>query len=352
MEETKIWSIEEKSAKQLDTTKRMETEGLLEDILTANPDMLEEGLQLVGRQTSTAGGPLDLLGVDSDGALVVFELKRGTLNREAVSQTIDYASDLNAMDLEVLADHIEQQSGNLGIEKIENFVNWYSKLRESYDLPEGGLESLIPPRMVLVGLGVDDTTERMVQFMASGGMDISLLTFHGFLTSDGKTLLARNVEVDSANVPVNPTRRSSSRNQIAQFEDRAAEIGMLEILNGVREMFRKHFDYKAHYASRHRMRFNRDKHSYFFIEIDEDQKCLNVGFHPRAVDLAIDEFNQLEKGNIPSERSRASVATPTDRVNYEVRFPIYSLAEWNAHKGQLIDLTKSIFSEYQKSRSS
>ena len=63
----------------LNTTNQMETEGLLEDILTANPDMLEEGLQLVGRQTSTAGGPLDLLGVDSDGSWLCFELKRGTL---------------------------------------------------------------------------------------------------------------------------------------------------------------------------------------------------------------------------------------------------------------------------------
>ena len=97
MEETKIWSIDDNgtSATQLNTTNRMETEGLLEDILTANPDMLEDGLQLVGRQTSTAGGPLDLLGVDTDGRLVVYELKRGRLNRDAVAQVIDYASDLN-----------------------------------------------------------------------------------------------------------------------------------------------------------------------------------------------------------------------------------------------------------------
>ena len=79
MEETKIWSIgdDSTSATQLNATNQMETEGLLEDILTANPDMLEDGLQLVGRQTSTAGGPLDLLGVDTDGRLVVYELKRG-----------------------------------------------------------------------------------------------------------------------------------------------------------------------------------------------------------------------------------------------------------------------------------
>ena len=61
--------------------------------------MLERGLRLVGRQTlMTGGGYLDLLAVDGNGRLVVFELKRGFLSRDAVAQVIDYASDLNAMD--------------------------------------------------------------------------------------------------------------------------------------------------------------------------------------------------------------------------------------------------------------
>ena len=58
--------------------------------------MLMPGLKLVGRQTPTEGGPLDLLGVDEDGRLVVFELKREMLSREAVAQVIDYASYLDS----------------------------------------------------------------------------------------------------------------------------------------------------------------------------------------------------------------------------------------------------------------
>ena len=124
MEETKIWAVEGTSATPLNTTNQMGSEGLLEDILTANPDMLEDGLQLVGRQTSTSGGPLDLLGVDTDGRLVVFELKRDTLNREAVAQVIDYASSLDAMDFDRLCRHIEEQSGNSEIQEIDDFVGW------------------------------------------------------------------------------------------------------------------------------------------------------------------------------------------------------------------------------------
>ena len=40
--------------------------------------------------------------------LVVFELKRGALTREAVAQVIDYASYLDGMDLDDLANHISQ----------------------------------------------------------------------------------------------------------------------------------------------------------------------------------------------------------------------------------------------------
>ena len=221
MEETKIWAVEGTSATPLNTTKQMETEGLLESILTANPDMLEEGLELVGRQTSTAGGPLDLLGVDTDGRLVVYELKRGRLNRDAVAQVIDYASSLNIMDEEALYRHISERSGNLGIQKIDDFGDWYSN-----NWGEEGYESLMPPRLVLVGLGVDNTTARMVQYMASIGVDISLLTFYGFANTDGKTLLARNVEVDRGDAAASTPRKPRSYNRRARFEQsRRVSVG-------------------------------------------------------------------------------------------------------------------------------
>ena len=158
----------------------MDSESLLEETLVNNPGLLLRGLKLVGRQMPTAGGPLDLLGVDEFGKLVVFELKRGILSRDAVAQIIDYASDLEAMDPDVLAKHISDKSGEQGIEKIEEFREWYSR---NYPEPEEGWS---PIRMFLVGLGTDDTTERMVKFLANSSMDISLLTFYGF-EYEGKT---------------------------------------------------------------------------------------------------------------------------------------------------------------------
>ena len=72
------------------------------------------------------------------------------------------------------------------------------------------LESLKPLRMFLVGLGADDRTERMVRFLAqNSGMDISLLTFHAF-DYNGKTILAKQVEVEAAKEPCSPLDKAPS----------------------------------------------------------------------------------------------------------------------------------------------
>ena len=71
MEEVKIWAIEDASeAVPLKAKGEMDSESLLEETFVKNPDLLIEGLELVGRQVMTAGGPLDLLGVDKFGKLV------------------------------------------------------------------------------------------------------------------------------------------------------------------------------------------------------------------------------------------------------------------------------------------
>ena len=83
MEDIKIWALDGLTATPLDAASQMESERKLEDTLVNNPDLLLDGLTLVGRQLWTEGGPLDLLGVDKYGRLCVFELKRGTVARDA-----------------------------------------------------------------------------------------------------------------------------------------------------------------------------------------------------------------------------------------------------------------------------
>ena len=75
-DEIKIWAMDASGgATPLALAQQTETEQKLEDVLVVNPEMLLPGLTLVGRQTRTEGGPLDLLGVDEDGRACGFRVE-------------------------------------------------------------------------------------------------------------------------------------------------------------------------------------------------------------------------------------------------------------------------------------
>ena len=79
------------SKKHIDEYRKVQiVERVLEDILEQNLEQLEPGLDLVGRQYSTAVGPIDLLAQDKDGLYVVIELKRGRTSDQVVGQVLRY----------------------------------------------------------------------------------------------------------------------------------------------------------------------------------------------------------------------------------------------------------------------
>ena len=345
MEEVKIWALEGDGVVELERAEKTQTEKTLEDTLVSNPGLLEKGLTLVGRQTPTQGGPLDLLGVDEDGKLVVFELKRGTLSRDAVAQVIDYTSDLTAMGITGLTSHIAARSGQHGIQKIDDLDEWFLN-----QFPGRDLASLLPPRMVLVGLGADDTTSRMVDFLADTGVNISLLTFQGF-NLNGQTLLAKQVEagapVSGGNVVPNP-RSLSWPEKRRVYAERAEGLGVSALVASVSQMLRKSLHYQKEFPSvkaKSRMNFTLHGPSYAFIDLDPDGKGINLGFHPVAVDLVLDEFNDLH-GQIPFDTPVSANAQHTPRVDYEVVFPLNSVEDWETRREVLTALTEKVYAAW------
>lgn len=349
MDEVKIWALEDGSeTKILESKSHTDSESLLEDAIVKNPDLLEEGLTLIGRQTQTEGGPLDLLGVDDGGRLVLFELKRGNVTREAVAQILDYASDLESKNLDSLVSHISEQSGKHDIEKID-FKEWYGQ-----EFAEQDLESLRPLRMCLVGLGVDARTERMVTFMANKGMDVSLLTFYAF-AHDGKTFLARQVHVDAADAPQpSSTKRKPNRaKRMENLREQARENGVLDLFTASQDMFRENWPVSMDIAPRKvslaiRLRGtytgkSRTPRSYARIDPTWGKVVILV-FYPNAVALCMDEFVRLSQ--------EIQFRTwPRDRDlrdgNVEAQF-ILTPDEWETHKDELSALTKGVYAAWQE----
>ena len=231
--ELKVWVLGDGAGAEVVESVTVELEERLEETLVRRPEMLEPKLQLVGRQIPTEGGPLDLLGVDAGGRLVVFELKRGKLPREAVTQCIDYASALNERTPEQIAELITEHSGGEGIEEIPDFEEWYLG-----GFPGNDLSGLLPPRVVLVGLGVDARAERMARFLSEGGIRISVLTFFGF-QREGETLLARQVEVEQDETASSVRRnRKSAAEKRQVLQRRLSDSDSTELFEEIAEALR------------------------------------------------------------------------------------------------------------------
>ncbi len=348
MEEIKMGVIDGSQIEELNSVNVMESEKLLEAVLVNSPDFLLEDLTLVGRQTRNEGGALDLLGVDGDGKLAVFELKRSTLHREAVAQVIDYASSLDSMDLDELAEYISEKSGQYDIDKIEDFEDWYSQYSED-------LESLKPLRMFLVGLGVDPDTERMVKFLAeNSSMDISLLTFHGF-NHDGKTILAKRVEVeghDGGGTPSEPRKRNlSDVEKWNMLLNRADKYRVSRnFFNSVWAMFQQNWPESIENTGGERLSFklpeSRRQSGHVYARLSFQSDKLVIRFYPRAFRLCWNSFTQIRE-EIPWLTSpRDGKLVEGEDSDTKIEF-ILSSDEWDTHRGRLTDLAKAIYQAWQ-----
>ena len=342
MDEVRIWAVDgDSGAVPLKRRDRTDTESLLEDILVRNADLLIPGLRLVGRQTPTEGGPLDLLGVDGDGRLAVFELKRGTLSRDAVAQIIDYASDLETKSDVALARHIADHSGVGGIENIDDFEEWYGENTEAQSL-----DALRPLRLFLIGLGVDDRTERMVRFLAeNSGMDISLLTFHGF-AHDGGILLARQVEVEAAAEPVSRGRRAyvSRAERRDRLASRIEASGMADVFAAVEGLFRENWPRCRTKPGTRGLSVKLQ--SWSFARIDVWTGRVGIVFYSKAKALCLDAFRQpvreISHHTWPENRE------PLDDSETEIHFR-FTAEEWAQHSGAMSALTRAVYEAWLNS---
>lgn len=339
-----IWEVDEatKDSQRLEEAERTGTEAVLEDILVQNPAMLMPGLELVGRQLQTANGPLDLLGVDSEGRLVVFELKREKLRREAVAQAVDYASWLDSLDDAELHRLIAENSGRRGIREIGNFEEWYDS-NDNWD----SLESLKPVRVVLVGLGADEPARRMADWLARKGVEIDLLTFLGYRHGN-RILLAR--QLDYGEKPPKPPgvpRVEKDAKRLNAIERKVEEHGMRDLWDSVLSVLARNFrrDPKAGLA----ITFHTGKkltlpggivaNATHKIEIAGPGE-VHIIFFPAVVDLCLEAFTSLEEA-VGFQQQMPTNAPTTEKVA-EQWFCRLNEAGWREHRDRIAELVRLI----------
>jgi hypothetical protein len=146
---------------------------------------------VIGRQVHTAyGGYIDLLAINTDGDLIIIELKRRKTSRDIVAQCLDYGTWVHDLNFEEVVD----------IYKSYKEANFQKVFSEYFDIP-------IPEKInnsyqiVIVAESLDDSTERIVQHLNDiHKVNINVVFFNVFIKNGneyiGRSWLKDPVEVE------------------------------------------------------------------------------------------------------------------------------------------------------------
>lgn len=205
------WQIVDGQLKLVDTTLtdagRTENHDL-ETWIASNPMVIGQDLIIIGRQVQTQSGPLDLLALDRSGNLVVVELKRDKLPREALAQAIDYASDLYEWSIDRIGEACTKYTGK----SLEDCI--------ADGFPEENIENLTineSQRILLVGFGIETALERMINWLSdSYNVDVNAVVLHYVQTSSGDELLTRTAVISEE---VAEARSKSRKFKIPMSDD-------------------------------------------------------------------------------------------------------------------------------------
>jgi hypothetical protein len=174
----------------------------------------------------TPSGPLDLLGIDADGHLVVIENKRDRTPRDVLAQTLDYAAYVSTLAFDDVAAIYEtycSRSGSAATDLAEVFEERFGEQLDAI---------AYPPQMIVVASRIDDSTERMIGFLADGfGVPVNAALFQPFAGGlIGRTWL--RVE-ESPRLVARSSSNTESREQAKLFWDAWLPIGR-SALPGIR----------------------------------------------------------------------------------------------------------------------
>lgn len=185
-------------------TGRLESEFRLEEMIVRDPRILSSEWMLIGRQEHTGhGGVIDLLAIAPDGSLVLIELKRDRTPREVVAQALDYAAWVE----ELTPDKIAQIYARFA---DGDSLDAAFRKRFGVDLDEETLNQ--SHQIVIVAAELDDTSERIMEYLSSRDVPINALYFRVFQLGE-EQLLSRAWLIDPGETQTNAASAARSQSE-------------------------------------------------------------------------------------------------------------------------------------------
>ncbi len=165
----------------------------LEDMIVEQPEILSSDWMPIARQVETSfGGIVDMLAVAPDGSLVLIEIKSGRTPRDALAQALDCASWVK--DLEITEISALYAGFGDGSDLTTAFQERFHAELEEHEWNQSH-------QIVIVAAELDDSTERIAEYLSDAGIPINVLCFQVF-EHGGEKLLSRAWLVDPSETPV------------------------------------------------------------------------------------------------------------------------------------------------------
>jgi hypothetical protein len=153
-------------------TASLVSEQQLEDMIVARPQILSSQWMLIGRQEQTGlSGRIDLLAIAPDASLVLIELKRHRTPREVVAQALDYASWVEKLTADKIAQIYQRFSKGGSLDEA-------FKQRFGSALDEDSLNA--SHQIILVAAELDASSERIVTYLNDRDIAINVVFFQVF----------------------------------------------------------------------------------------------------------------------------------------------------------------------------
>jgi hypothetical protein len=211
----------------------IELESYLESWLENSPWALVERKPIlwIGRQTSANVEEStifpDLLGVDSEGNLVIVELKKSKAPRDVVAQLLEYAAwaeELSDEEIYGIAEDYFQT-----IQKETTFQDAFSEMLDS-EMLENDLPALNRRlRLFVVAEDIPGAVSRVCRFLrTSHGMDITCIAVSTFQTESGEKLVNTEVKVGQEDIAASKAGRQNASSHSRWADDKMVREVVLD----------------------------------------------------------------------------------------------------------------------------
>ena len=204
-EEIRIWQVSENDHLSEINRQKLDLEDRLEQWLVEDISILSSSFLIIGSQVETDYGKyIDLLCIDSNGDLVVVELKRHKTSREVTAQALDYASWVK----ELTHERIVNLANVYFAKKSTNFEKAFQQ-KFGIEIPEILNDS---HAMLIVASEIDESTERIIRYLSgSFGVNINVAQFQYFKKQNGEEFVARFFLIEQSEVEQKAISKGGSK---------------------------------------------------------------------------------------------------------------------------------------------